>query len=111
NAISNYADLAAWAGPRECLTRKVILGGIDLFNEDTDRAAFAKRALHFQNDLLVLRCFTYGDEDEAMGVHLLPGWLVVFPIKVVWEEYLEQTYFYFQWFFYLSGFVVNRYQA
>ncbi|EGZ27902.1 hypothetical protein PHYSODRAFT_471116 [Phytophthora sojae] len=56
DAISNYAELAMWAGPRECTTR------------DHSSAIFKARPADFLYELIVLKCFTYGDNDEEMGV-------------------------------------------
>ncbi|EGZ16436.1 hypothetical protein PHYSODRAFT_406647, partial [Phytophthora sojae] len=74
--ISNYAELAMWAGARECTTRDQFFGHSEVYDAAHDLAEFKARPADFRYELIVLKCFTYGDNDEAMGIHR-GGWTLV----------------------------------
>ncbi|ETP53336.1 hypothetical protein F442_01742 [Phytophthora nicotianae P10297] len=67
-AMTRYADLVACAGPRECTLRDLFFGHTNPCVESDDLTDFRSRGADFRYELIVLRCFSYGDNDEAMGI-------------------------------------------
>ncbi|KUF98561.1 hypothetical protein AM587_10009816 [Phytophthora nicotianae] len=66
--MTRYTDLVAWAGPRECTLREQFFGHTNPYVESDDLTDFRSRGAGFRHELIVLRCFSYGDNDEAMGI-------------------------------------------